>query len=68
MTVTPTDSTYTMVLHVIMIPVHIKYNYMSYFKLMSKNSSFKNSLKINYRKKLDVLVVAMFYGFEFSFH
>lgn len=28
----------------------MKYNYMWYFKLIIKNSSLENSLKINYRK------------------
>lgn len=33
---------------------YMKYNYMWYFKFMSKNSSFENSLKINYRKIIEL--------------
>lgn len=35
--------------------MYMKYNYMwyRYFKLMSKNSSLENSLKINYRKIIE---------------
>lgn len=33
---------------------YMKYNYMWYFKFIIKNSSFENSLKINYRKIIEL--------------
>lgn len=34
--------------------MYMKYNYMWYFKFIIKNSSFENSLKINYRKIIEL--------------